>query len=78
MGTLQALFGNIRGLTATVTWGEVRFGPGEASKSFHAHPTLIDFLDGSSLEEMDPYLSYRVDYMDACDNRQQTTRKKEE
>jgi hypothetical protein len=52
MGTVQALFGNIWGLTAT--WGELRFGPREASKSFHAHPTLVDFLDGSSLEGIDP------------------------
>jgi hypothetical protein len=76
MGTVQALFGNIRGLTAQ--WGELRFGPGEASKSLHAHPALLAFLHGSSLGGINPSLSYRVDYMGVSDTRQPTTSKTEE
>jgi hypothetical protein len=56
----------------------LRFGPGEASKSFHAHPALLAFLHGSSLGGINPLLSYRVDYMGVSDTRQPTTGKKEE
>ncbi len=65
MGTVQALFGNIRGLT--VTWSDLLFGPGETAKSFHAHPALFAFLCESSLGGIDPSLSYRVDYMGVSD-----------
>jgi hypothetical protein len=76
MGTVQALFGNIRGLTAT--WGDLRFGPGETYRSFHEHPARLAFLRESSLEGIDPSLLCRVDYMGVSDTRQQTTSKKEE
>ncbi len=75
MGTVQALSGNIQGLTTQ--WRELRFGPGEALKSFHAHPALLAFLHGSSLGGINPSLSYRVDYMGVSDTRQPTTSKKE-
>jgi hypothetical protein len=72
MGTVQALFGNIRGLTAT--WGDLLFGPGKTSKSFHAHPALLAFLRESSLGGIDPSLSYRVDYMGVSNALQPTIR----
>ncbi len=58
--------------------GRVAVWPWRSIESFHAHPTLVDFLDGSSLEGIDPSLSYRVDYMGVSDTRQPATRKKEE
>jgi hypothetical protein len=76
MGTVQALFGNIRGLNTT--WGNLQFGPGETWRSFNEHPALLAFLRESSLGGIDPSLSYRVDYMGVSDIRQPATRKKEE
>ncbi len=47
MGTVQALFGNIRGLNTT--WGNLQFGPDETWRSFNEHPALLAFLSESSL-----------------------------
>ncbi len=76
MGTVQALFGNIRSLTAT--WGDLQFGPREPSRSFHDHPARLAFLHESSLGGINQSLSYRVDYMGVSDTRQPTTSKNEE
>ena len=76
MGTVQALFGNIRGLTAT--WGDLRFGPGETYRSFNEHPALLAFLRQSSIGGIDRSLWCRVDYMGVSDSRQPTTSRNEE
>ncbi len=75
-GTVQALFGNIRGLTAT--WGDLQFGPGETYRSFNQRPALLAFLLESSLGGIDPSLWYRIDYMGVSNSRQPTTSKNEE
>ncbi len=76
MGTVQALLGNIRGLTAT--WGDLQFGPGETYRSFIQHPALLAFLRESSLGGINPSLWYRIDYISVSNFRQPTTSKNEE
>jgi hypothetical protein len=76
MGTVQALLGNIRGLTAT--WGTMTFGPGEKWRSFNEHPAFLAFLRESSLGGINPSLSFRVDYEGVSDAIQPTITKMEQ
>jgi hypothetical protein len=76
MVTVKALFGSIRGLTAT--WGALQFGPRKPSRSFHDHPARLAFLLESSLGGIDPSFCYCVDYMGVSDTRQPTTSKNDE
>jgi hypothetical protein len=76
MGTVQALFGNIRCLTAT--WDDLQFDPGKTYRSFNEHTALLASLRQSSIGGIDHSLWCRIDYMGVSDTRQQTTSRNEE
>jgi hypothetical protein len=75
MGTVQALFGNIRGLTTT--WGELLFGPGEASNHFMLIlPSLIFLMEVHLKESTHPYRIALITWVSAILGSQLHARKR--